>query len=379
MSKIQIFFSCSFDEPDEHVAGFFLGICKGLDLEPTNVSTASALTPPDVAKRKISSSEGLVAICTRRAELKDGGFIMPQAVHDEISFAYGKDIPVLMFVERGVSLLGFKSNFGTYLEFSRDDLFNPGFVERATKALYDLRDFIAGSIKSEIEQGVSDAYAEHLYHLVELRHANGDFLWTYHTTKKLVYTQVSRRAFSSGVWASLPPNVPEESADARWSMELLDSSRGITLEKTVQTESPTVIQVFLRPNPPAEPGDFIEYSIVASSRYINPVWEDEVIAGAEIHLDDGDYACADGLLFVHRTRRGIIEWRFPRESGLLKRDLVPFVGSHTRGIDYEVKSELERATLRVDEFGGNLSVRMEVESPLPGHMYGVAWNPKPRP
>ena len=62
-----------------------------------------------------------------------------------------------------------------------------------------------------------------------------------------------------------------------------------------------------------------------------------------------------------------------------KSDIEIFAGSYTSSIDYEVKSEIARAEVRVEEFGGNLLIRLEIDSPLPGHMYGIAWNPKTRP
>jgi hypothetical protein len=58
---------------------------------------------------------------------------------------------------------------------------------------------------------------------------------------------------------------------------------------------------------------------------------------------------------------------------------VPFVGSYTSGFDYEIPSELKRASIRIEEFGGSLLVRLEIDNPLPNAMYGVAWDPKPNP
>lgn len=377
--KLDIFFSCSFDAADKEVNDFFAALCRALDMQLMNVSTGATATPPEVAKAMIEQAQALVAICARRAELIGGGYTMPEAVHDEISFAFGKDTPVLMLVEDGVKILGFKPNFGTYLPFKRDELGTPEFLELAVRALYQLRLEIDGSNQTGIESGISGSHADYVHHLVELLHTGDDFLWRYSTSKKLVYTQPSKRGFPSGVWSTVPANVPEESAHAQWSLTLKSSSRDIKLIETVERRTPSCIEVMLKPEPYPEDGDFIEYATTSSSRYINAVWADEVPEGACVHLDSGDYQCADGLVFIHRTKSAIIEFRFAAEYGFSRRDVVPFVGSYTSAIDYEVGSEIERANVRVDEFGGNLTVRIEVESPLPGHLYGIAWNPKARP
>ena len=69
-------------------------------------------------------------------------------------------------------------------------------------------------------------------------------------------------------------------------------------------------------------------------------------------------------------------FRFPRSYGLGKHDIAPFVGSHSSTVDYEVESEIKRANIQIESYAGNIEVKMEVDSPLRGHVYGIAWNPK---
>ncbi len=96
-ANVDVFFSCSFAEEDKKLNEFFYAICNALDIRGSNVSGAFAQTPPEKAKQMIADSQALLAICTRRTEMRDGKYLMPDAVHDELSFAVGKDIPVLMF------------------------------------------------------------------------------------------------------------------------------------------------------------------------------------------------------------------------------------------------------------------------------------------
>jgi hypothetical protein len=378
--KVEIFFSCSFSDDDKPVNDLVLAVCEALDLSATNVSTGSALTPPDAAKVKIDAAQALVGVCTKRDELKNGGFVMPQAVHDEISFAYGKDIPVIMIVEEGVELKGFKANFGTYLSFNRSNLINPEFVGKLVEAIHKLKlDVIAPHQLGLAHQGIPDSHAEFVHHLVELKDHDDDYIWQYSTTKKLTFTKESKRAFQSSVWATLPPNIPAGSPTIEWSLTVRDSSRGLDIDVDIGEQTAECFRAMLRPNPNPEIGDYIEYSTISSSRYINPIWEEDALSGEKVHLENGDYPCADGLVFVHRTKVGVIEFRFAASYGIRKSDIFPFVASYTSSVDYEVPSELERTKLRIEEFAGNLIVRMEVDSPLPGHMYGLAWNPRVRP
>ncbi len=376
---VDVFFSCSFADGDAEINDHFMAIARALGLRLTNVSTASSATPPDVAKAKISTVQALVAICTRRDEFKDGGFAMPQAVHDEISFAYGAKIPVLMFVEDEVQLTGFKSNFGTHLKFERSKLLKPDFLEKSIEAIHTLKLEVVEPHHVGSQRGVSDAHAEYVHHMVEMKFDGQDFLWAYNTSKKLIYTKPSKRGFPASIWATVPANLPEIPPQIKFQLKTINSSRGIKLVPKIEFQTPEKIEAIVALDPSPEEGDFIEYATIAESRYINPVWSDEVAVGGGVHLDSSDYQCADGLIFIHRTKSAILEFRFPMEYGFRKSDIRTFVGSYTSAVDYEVPSEIDRAIIKVDEFGGNLIIRMELSSPLPGHMYGIAWNPRSRP
>lgn len=378
-AKVDVFFSCSFAAADQEVNDFFLAICRALDLNPINVSTGYAGTPPEVAKQKIEGSQAVIAICTRRDELKAGGYVMPQAVHDEISFAYGKDTPVLIIKEHDVNLAGFGSNFGTYLSFDRAALLTPAFIQKAIEAIHGLKLDVLGPHQIGTESGLLEAHADWVHHLVELKYSNDDFVWNYSTSKRLVFTHPSRRGFPSQVWAVVPQDMTGVEPPITYDLSVRSSSRNIEIQDTIEEHTAKCVKSIMRLSPNPEEGDFVEYETNYASRYLNPVWVDQIQPGNVVHLDSGDFDCADGLVFIHRTKSAIIEFRFPREYGLRKKDVRVFVGAYTTSIDYEVPSEVERASVKVEEFAGTLVIRIEVKSPLLGHMYGIAWNPLKRP
>ncbi len=378
-ARIDCFFSCSFSDTDREVNDFFRSICIGLDLRCINVGHASASTPPEQAVKMIDSSQLLIAICTRRNKIDDNKYVMPQAVQSEISIAYGKDVPVLMFVEEGVELAGFYGNFGSYLQFDRNNLINPDNIQKFVKSIHEAKVQVLAPHQIGVSQGASDAFAEYVNHLVELKKVDNEFYWEYSNTKKLVYISSSKRGFNISFWSTAPAIIPKDWPKIEWRYDLHSSTRGINLLPIVNNHSSSQIDVVMKLEPNPDAGDIIEYSTSISSRYINPIWSDEVRDGSYVQFDDGEYLCSDGLVCAHRTKKAVIEFRFDRDFKISKNDIRPFVGSYTSTLDYEVPSELKRAVTRIEEFGKYLIIRMEIDSPLPGHMYGLAWNPPDRP
>lgn len=377
--KIDVFFSCSFAEADKDVNEYFHSICKALDMQCMNVSTAYAETPPEVAKAQIGGSQALIAVCVKRGDLGGGNFTMPDAVHDELSFAFGKDVPVLMIVEDGVQLGGFKNNFGTHLRFKRGELFSKDFIEKAIAAIHGLKMKVLSPCDLSFDQDINESYADYLYHLVELKELGGTYTWTYATSKKLIFNRPYKRSFITGAWAVLPQNLTEEAEPISWDLVVDGASRGITIKSHIAKQTSECVEAVLKLDPPAEEGDFIEYSTTSSSPYLNPIWLEDTNENLCIHLDSESFKCADGMIPIQRTKKAVFEFRFPKSYGMKKHDIRPFVASYTSGVDYEVASELKRLNVEIDAFAGNLVVRMEIESPLLRHMYGIAWNPKPMP
>lgn len=278
-----------------------------------------------------------------------------------------------------MDLGGFKEKFRTFHQFDRGALHDPEFLKQTVKALHEFKvDLIDGHMLSHGHEPAASR-ADHLHHLVELKAVGGDFAWGYSTTKKIIYTRDSAVAFPTSVFATQGVKVPPDSPPITWRYEHLDASRSLKLVPTIEQQTPNCVEVRLRPDPPAEPGDHITYRTFSRSRYLIPLWEEETADNRRVHLSSGDFRICEGLLFIHRTKKAVIEFRICREYGLRQRDLVPFVASYTSSIDFEVESELRRATVRVDNFGGSLTVRMEIDSALPGHIYGIAWNPPPNP
>ncbi len=375
---VDVFYSASFNPGDAELNAFFTAVCSGLDINGSNVSFGANRLPSEQAHKLIAGSQGLIAVCPKREALTDGSFNMPQAVNDEIALAYGLGKPILVIAEEGVNKGGFKEKYRTFQTFDRSRLDDPGFITAAIKAIHEFKVELIDQSHFGQAHEPADSHAEWLSHLVELRRTDGDFAWEYSTTKKIVYTRDSAVAFPTSVFSTQGLAVPADSPPIEWTYDHIDSSSALRLVPKIDQRTASCVDVRLKPDPPAERGDHITYRTYSRSRYLIPLWEDET-GDDRVHLNKGDFRVSEGLLFIHRTKRATIEFRICREYGLSKRDIVPFVASYTSAIDFEVESELARTNLRVEDHGGALTVRMEIESALPGHLYGIAWNPPPRP
>jgi hypothetical protein len=135
-----------------------------------------------------------------------------------------------------------------------------------------------------------------------MREDGSDYYWSYSTQKKINYVQASKRGFPSGIWPTVKSSCIESDREATWEVEVLSSSREIDLISDLEVQTKDCIELTLRPNPHPEKGDVIEYRTFATSRYINAVWAEELDEEVYVHLDEGDFECADGLLFIHRTK-----------------------------------------------------------------------------
>lgn len=378
-ASVNVFFSCSFNGLDKDINSFFQSICLGLDVKCSNVDTAYSALPPDQAKKMINDSQGLIAICTRRTKIDDDKYAMSSAVQDEISIAYACDLPVLMFVEEGVLVDGFKSNYGTYLYFNREVLSKNEVFQKIIKAIHEFKMGMVSDYDILVDQGIDDFYADYLYRLIELKYSCGDYFWEYTFTKKIKFVRSYKKALKTAAWAQFPMHMPSDAALIDWDIIVHDGSKDFKIIPDIQEHTALSFEAMMKIEPNPEKDDFIDFSVITRSKYFNPLWEDQVDRRKLFNINDKDYFCVDGTLPIQRTKKAILEFRFPREYGLLIDEVVPVVGSYTSNLDYLVPSELERLNLDKEYFAGNLTLRLCINSPLLHHYYGVAWNPKKRP
>lgn len=371
--KLKAFFSCSFDPKDEKVNSIFLAVCDALSIACTNVSSGSVASPPNVALKKVGQCDLFVAVCTRRDQLVSGGFTMPVAVRNEIGIAYGKGLPIVLFVEDGVDIAGFENNIGTYQKFERVNLDNIECIAKIVATLHDSRALISAGTIPYASPGRDDAHCERIHYSVSLE-VNPNAQWTCDVTKKLVYNKKSKKPIPVSFWASIPECVPAGSDPIKFEVSTDASSRNIEMSAKIERQLPHVVEAILTPKPTPSQGDHVEYTVSGASPYLNRVWLDEGDAKCTSFSEE-EFQVVDGILTVHRTDEMVAEFKFPRAYGLSESEIKPFVASYTSGFDYELESEVERAKVTIKAVGKHLVAKIEVDRPLLHHMYGFAWNP----
>jgi hypothetical protein len=339
-----------------------------------------ASTPPDKACEFIDDSSALLAIATRHDEVKQGIFMMPKAVDEEMSMAYAKKKPILLFAENGVDTTsGFIRNFATYVEFDRKSLLSPAFVEKTVSSIHDLKlNVISPSDEFHAQMGGA-FFAEFIRSLDELVDNSGSYTWRYHITRKLRFTSRSHAPLRAYAWAVVPASATS-TEKVKWSYKIEDGSKQFRFVPKFEKHTHEAIDLSLYIDPVPDKGDFIQYSEFYESPYLNPVYlEDLPNDHSNITIDGTDYASMDGFLLIARTKDLKIQFRFPASLGLMIKDFVPFVASHSRMVDYLVDSEMKRINVNRDSIGGEVIIEISVQSPLIYHMYGIAWNPPKKP
>ena len=379
--KIQVFLSCSFDESDKNVVGFFHGICKGVDIQCVNVDKGFIVTPPDKARELICNSHALVAIVTKRNEKEPGVFGFPEAVDEEISMAYAQNRPILLFVEKGVDTsAGFVRNFTTYQTFERDDLYNPAFIEKAIASIHEMKVAVISPHELQCEQqGQDHVFAETNRLLIELIDIGGSYIWKYSTTRNLQFTARFLDPIKAAAWATAPFKDAPTSERIKWNFVVHRGSKSFKMKPEIEKDTPDHCEIRFELEPKPEANDFIEYSTEFVSPYLNPVYLEDV---KEDHpfviINENKYICYDGVVPIIRTKDLKVQIRMAASLGLSVKDLAPFVGCYTNKVDYLVESEMKRVTIAADSYGGNIFYELSVQSPLLSHVYGVAWNPLSR-
>lgn len=379
-ASVEVFFSCSFDKKDIDVNKYFEAICKAINIRGVNVNTAFSETPPNEAKSLIDDAQGLIAIATKRTKLTKNKYRMPSAVHDELSIAFGMDTPVLMFVEEGVVIDGFVHNYGTSLRFNRDQLYNIDFLEKAIAALHGFKMKILSAHELILNQCPTDFYVEYQHQLLEMREVGcNDYTWEYSISKKIIFEKQFKWQIKCGIWVTVTSFIPQDVGLLDWNVVIDKASKPFEVIVVKDKHTVDCFDGSIRFNPHPDPGDFIEYSITCNSKYLNPIWDDEIEEANPLRIDDNVYNCYDGTVPNARVKKAILEYRFPRSYGLEKKDIVPYVGIFTSKVDYLVECELKRSNVKVNSVAGNINIKFDIDSPLLQHEYGVAWNPKTRP
>jgi hypothetical protein len=380
--EIRAYLACSFDDCDMDIVDLFISICNGLGINCINVNIGCSPTPPEKACELIENAHMFIAIATRKTEVSPGKFIMPQAVDEEMSMAFAKNKPILLFAEDGIDTgSGFVKNYCTYSKFDRGALHSLEFLKKAIKSIHELKLLTIQPHELELAQhGQGNVYAESCRCLTELIYQSGSFTWRYTQSRSLRFTSRFNDPIRAAAWAAIPPNEDVPAKVFKWSYDIRNGSKQFGITPIVEKMTNDFCEISFSISPKPENGDFFEFIDVFESPYLNPVYlEDIPESHPNVIIDGIVYACYDGVIPIYRAQNFKAQFRFPVELGLKPADFVPYVGSFSTRIDYLVETEIERMKTSIESFGGNIIVDLTIQSPLLQHIYGIAWNPPKKP
>ncbi len=381
---IQIFLSCSFDPKDLDVVEFFYNICDGLDIKCVNVNRGSIRPPPEQALKQIGDSRVLIAVATRRDELKPGVYSMPKAVENEISIAFGSNKEILIFIENGVEIAsGFTGKYATYHRFDRGSIYSPKVIGSIIASIHDMKMNVISPIELELAHlGPKSVIVESANWLIELIDNHGSFTWRYSVSRRLRFTARFTEPIKHGIWpnTNMPLKPLGSTRDClKTSYYIEYGSRPFVIKPVEHIRGSNDIDVCLEFYPIPDENDVIEYSMVIESPYINAVFiEDLEDHRPQIIIDGIKYLCRVGNTPNIRTQDLKIYCRFPRSIGLKNQDFVPFTGNYIRNVDYLDENEMKRMFVSRESFGGTVIIEIHVKNPLTHNYYGIAWNPPKR-
>lgn len=377
---LKVFFSCSFKSEDEQIVDYFRALCEGLNMTCTNINRAAPRTPGKEAKEMIMTSDALIAIATRRKKTSNGMYDMPSSVQVEIGMACGLGKPALLFVENGVTVEGLADKIVVYDKFNRDELWNAAYLKKAVRSLYELREEAIFREQKATAYAASEYYSDLSDVLVTLKKSQGHYIWSYSGTRRLVFTQTPKYPIKLSAWASVPTKKTNEKESLKYRYRIDDSSKKFRLKTTSERQSPDAVRVSLEIKPNPKPDDYIVLSQYIESRYLNPVYmEDLAVKTPFVTLNSNRYFCGDGVLVTINTKVLKIMFNFPAEYGLSERSFEPFVGTVVgSNVLHVIKTEVERIKYDFTAYGDIVVPTLEVRNPMLLLMYGLAWNPPHR-
>lgn len=380
-ASVKAFFSCSFKDTDKDVNDFFRAICEGLDIACSNVDGGYSELPPDKALSMIGEADAVIAIAPARSKF-DGTnqFCMPEAVSNEISFAYSLKKPLLVIKEETVRADGFLNSYGTHLAFDRTKLWTTDFLRKAILSIHNVKLGALSDHELLLSQEVTEFIAQRVSHLYELEREGVGFYWQHSMQRTIDFTKNFNKPLKISRWNdSAVGKAADDLKQIELTFEIIKSSRNFdfTIEYEEHTAYGVTANVLFNPLPVA--GDSIEYFVSFRGKHLCATYLEDTDSIPEVDIEGRRYAAFDGVIPVNRAKDIEIQFRFPREYRLAEGDAQFFVASFAQGIDYVVKSEIERAHIQKEVVGGKLSITARITSPLMRHVYGVAWVPPSRP
>lgn len=361
MQQLRAFVSCSDHHEDADVVGYITELVKSVGCEIDRAIEKTAIGHiEDKIKQQIRDADCLVAIMTARKEHKNGSKAPPSFVQQEIGMAFALDVPIIVFVERGVSVDGITPYVADYQEFERDKLHEQapavvGYLLRCKESLTSrsvARSLFSDHVREEVNSRV-------------IINADGSAQQTSVIRVRSIVEQLASIEHELSMLSQFTIREPTFQFFAG------TASNGAEVSHSVRSTSPMAILWYVTFSPPLPLDGTAEYSYALTARGTYPMTREELEAAGD---PLGEMAHEEWII-VAPTNKLDFAVRFPKGYGVQSPGFTVITGV-SKHEDQRQKEQLATGgAFGANDFAGEWELRLVVPRPYVGSQYRIYWTP----
>jgi hypothetical protein len=148
-----------------------------------------------------------------------------------------------------------------------------------------------------------DCTVDHVSSVRSLRHFRNE-LWVSSLSKEFRFHKTFRREVTSSVWPNRRWEPEGERSPSAWGVEFDGGSRDFTLTLRPLVDKPNELELRIEISPPPERGDHLSLTRWFRSRWLDPVFDDEVprTFPPAVTIYEKSYSIYDGVLITEPTK-----------------------------------------------------------------------------
>lgn len=378
---INAFFSHSHANRDVKINNFFRAVCDGLNIKCHSVKVKNASHAMEKARELIELSDMFVAVVTAR-NMIDGRYDMPIAVREEIAIAIAHNKRMAIFVEKDVGGAGMMDDSIDKYVFDRTKLLTAcsetiSILDEIRKQVIEHKDTLANANKGDkfiFERTVSE---------VTLKRRNiklGNYYWEYKCKRFVRFISDFDGMITFSAWPQVVMKTAEKNPiKSRVTNISISKDLNYIISCKSYIDKAEITVSISNDNHPVK-GDWLEIDMIWSSKYLNPIFADEVDSEniPTTIVDYEAYCCVDGVSIPYKTASAEIIFRFPDEYYMAIGKVLKVARIVDKRTETVLPNELGKIDFKLERFCGEHVITEKVQNLAPNVIYGIVWNPPSR-
>lgn len=369
--QFKAFLSCSLDESDQEIVGFFSKMIRSFGIEPEVYDCQDMGKIPDQVKERIIRNDCLIAIATQRKKIEGSDcWTCSDWIQHEIALAnaYGK--PIAIFVEDSVGVDGFIAMEERREKFARNNLAKN--IEKITAFLFNLREHL----ESVRETGVLQVPTMIRHYI----HTKEEIL---SREVSVMRTEILLESLIDGLEATHHfVDKEETTADVtvkplEFDFKCKEMPSGTKIEPNIVLNTDFRFLWSLSFSPPLKKGDKVKYAFKEVFSNWRPYTYEELLE----RIGQGTYEYKEPICeacewtITHPTYELKSEFEFPENYEI--ENFYPYVVSGVPKIkvDNEIRRIKEANMFAAEKIFDKWTIRLEVPKPIQGYTYYTYYVP----